>query len=76
MKLGSGRLWAGGIFATLLLAACGGSAPYEAEMPPCWVYKGLSEEEIARMEAWCNEYAVCSREDGEACAGPTEAAAQ
>lgn len=63
---------AGAGFAVLLLAACGGPEPSalgEDEMPTCWVYKGLSEEEIKRMEAWCNAYAVCSGEDGEACSG-------
>lgn len=63
---------AGAAFTLLLLAACGRPEPSaldEDEMPTCWVYKGLSEEEIARMEAWCNEYAVCSSEDGEACSG-------
>lgn len=61
---------AGDAFALLLLAACGGPEPSaldEDEMPTCWVYKGLSEEEVARMEAWCSEYAVCSDEDDRRC---------
>lgn len=56
----------------LLLAACGGPEPSaldEDEMPPCWVYEGLNEDEVRRMEAYCDAYAVCSGEDGEACSG-------
>lgn len=60
--------------ALLLLSACGRperAPPKDDEIPPCWVYKGLSEEKIKRMEEYCNEYAVCGDKDGEACSGMT-----
>lgn len=62
--------------ALILLCACGKSelaASEDDEVPPCWVYEGLDEKDIKRMEAYCNAYAVCSDEDGEACSGPTKA---
>ena len=62
----------------LLICACGEQNPSafdEGEAPTCWVYKGLSEEEIKRMEAYCNAYATCSDEEGEACSVQTEATA-
>lgn len=62
----------------LLLSACGKTDPPiydEGDAPPCWVYKGLNEEEIKQMEAYCNANATCSDEDGEACSVQTEATA-
>lgn len=58
----------------LLLSACGTSAPVADEAGedlPCFVYKGLSEEEIRRMEARCDAYAACSDEAGGKCSPAT-----
>lgn len=75
MILGAQRLGTGAaIYALILLSACSKgeqATSQDDEIPPCWVYKGLDEEEIKRMEAWCNEHAVCGDKDGEACSGMT-----
>lgn len=71
------RSWADhtAMMCLLFVAACAEpeSSELEAsETKTCWVYKGLSDEEIKRMEERCNAYATCSGEEGDACSVQTE----